>query len=79
MRRISTMLLGKQIIRPDGVNGLYAAVFGEEEMTGDDASLEKLEHISRVLTTVPPATHPQVCSIVSFVLSNKRQRHIASL
>lgn len=66
-RRISTMLLGKQIIRPSGVNGLYAAVFGEEEAIGDEAPLEKLEHISRVLTTVPPGTQPQVCYIVFFV------------
>ncbi len=67
MRRISTMLLGRQIIRPDGVDGLYAVVFGEEEITGDEAPLEKLEHISRVLTTVPPGTQPRVCCIVSFV------------
>jgi hypothetical protein len=70
------MLLGKQIVRPDGVNGLYAAVFGKEEMTGDDAPLEKLEHISRVLTTVPPGTHPQVCSIVSFVSFLTRDKGI---
>ncbi|KAF8627184.1 hypothetical protein AX15_004502 [Amanita polypyramis BW_CC] len=59
MRRISTMLLGKQITRPEGVNGLCAAVFGEEEVTGEEAPLEKLEHISRVLTTVPYGTQPQ--------------------
>ena len=70
------MLLGKQIVRPDGVNGLYAAVFGEEEVTGDEAPLEKLEHISRVLTTVPPGTHPQVCCIGSFVAFLKRNKGI---
>jgi len=75
------MLLGKQIIRPDGVDGLYAAVFGEEEVTGDEASLEKLEHISRVLTTVPPGTHPQVCWLYCIfrLHSDREQRPFTNL
>ncbi|KAF7355296.1 RTP1-C1 domain-containing protein [Mycena sanguinolenta] len=46
-----TFLLSKQLLRPDGVRGLCAAVFGEDS---DEIQLEKLEHVARVLTT-PPA------------------------
>ncbi|KII94758.1 hypothetical protein PLICRDRAFT_33568 [Plicaturopsis crispa FD-325 SS-3] len=46
-------LLSKQLLRPEGVRGLCAAVFGEDASSEDDAPLEKLEHVARVLTTVP--------------------------
>ena len=58
------MLLGKQITRSHGVNGLFAAVFGEG-VSEDETSLEKLEHIARVLLTVPQGTQPLVSSLVS--------------
>ncbi|KAJ7179134.1 hypothetical protein C8R46DRAFT_1187560 [Mycena filopes] len=44
-------LLSKQLLRPDGVRGLCAAVFGED---ADEVQLDKIEHVARVLTT-PPA------------------------
>lgn len=44
--------MAKQLLRPDGVRGLCSAIFGEGR-TVDDASLDKLEHISRLLSTVP--------------------------
>ncbi|KAJ7047394.1 hypothetical protein C8F04DRAFT_935919 [Mycena alexandri] len=44
-------LLSKQLLRPEGVRGLCAAVFGED---ADEVQLEKIEHVARVLTT-PPA------------------------
>ncbi|KAM6495912.1 hypothetical protein JOM56_008618 [Amanita muscaria] len=59
MRRICTMLLGKQITRTRGVDGLCVAIFGDEDGTGDEAPLEKLEHIARVLLTVPQGIQPQ--------------------
>ncbi|PFH46324.1 hypothetical protein AMATHDRAFT_155621 [Amanita thiersii Skay4041] len=59
MHRICATLLGKQITRPDGVRGLCAAVFGEEEAGGDEAALEKLQHVSHVLTTVPSGTNTE--------------------
>ncbi|KAK2466187.1 hypothetical protein APHAL10511_001829 [Amanita phalloides] len=81
MRRICKILLGKQVTRPDGVNGLCMAVFGEEEVTGDEAPLEKLEHICRVLTNVPPGTQPQdycgpiVYQLLSFLSGNVPPMH----
>ncbi|KAJ6613487.1 hypothetical protein B0H10DRAFT_1805501 [Mycena sp. CBHHK59/15] len=43
-------LLSKQLLRPEGIRGLCAAVFGED---ADEVQLEKLEHVARVLTTAP--------------------------
>ncbi|KAJ7682824.1 hypothetical protein DFH06DRAFT_306273 [Mycena polygramma] len=43
-------LLSKQLLRPEGVRGLCAAVFGED---ADEVQLEKIEHVARVLTTSP--------------------------
>lgn len=54
------MLLSRQVLRPDGVQGLFAAVFGEEETTGGDIAVEKLEHVSTVLNAVPANTKSQV-------------------
>ncbi|KAI0262307.1 hypothetical protein BC834DRAFT_828992 [Gloeopeniophorella convolvens] len=44
-------LLSRQLIRPDGVRGLLAAVFGDGE--SEEAPLEKLSHVARVLSAVP--------------------------
>ncbi|KAH9017024.1 hypothetical protein EDB84DRAFT_1629366 [Lactarius hengduanensis] len=44
-------LLSRQLMRPDGVRGLLAAVFGEGE--SEQAPLEKLLHVSLVLGAVP--------------------------
>ncbi|PCH41522.1 hypothetical protein WOLCODRAFT_163168 [Wolfiporia cocos MD-104 SS10] len=53
VRKSCGFLLSRQLLRPEGVRGLLAAMFGEEDMSGDDAPLEKLEHIGRLLNTVP--------------------------
>ncbi|KAJ7276373.1 hypothetical protein B0H12DRAFT_1041351 [Mycena haematopus] len=45
-----TSLLSKQLLRPGGVRGLCAAVFGED---ADEVQLDKIEHVARVLTTSP--------------------------
>lgn len=50
-------LLSKQLLRPDGVRGLCAAVFGEE---ADEVQLEKIEHVARVLTTAPAGMAAEV-------------------
>ncbi|PIL37009.1 hypothetical protein GSI_00701 [Ganoderma sinense ZZ0214-1] len=52
-RRASTFILGRQLIRPEGLHGLCESVFAEEDVSGDDAPLEKLEHVARVLNTIP--------------------------
>ncbi|KAJ7781261.1 hypothetical protein B0H16DRAFT_1497669 [Mycena metata] len=45
-------LLSKQLLRPDGVRGLCAAVFGED---ADEVQLEKIEHVARAyFSTITP-------------------------
>ncbi|KIY48145.1 ARM repeat-containing protein [Fistulina hepatica ATCC 64428] len=46
-------LLGRQVCRPQGVVGLCAAVFGEGQYVEDQVPLEQLEHVAKVLTSVP--------------------------
>ncbi|KAG5646622.1 hypothetical protein DXG03_002926 [Asterophora parasitica] len=58
VRKLCVSLLGQQLLRPQGVRGLCAAIFGEDE--ADDASVEKLQHISRVFMTVPMNMKPEV-------------------
>ncbi|KAJ3561227.1 hypothetical protein NP233_g10321 [Leucocoprinus birnbaumii] len=58
--RACTALLSRQILRSDGVLGLFSAVFGEEETVGGDIAVQKLEHVSTVLDAVPANTKPQV-------------------
>lgn len=60
VRRTCGYLMSRQLLRPEGVKGLCAAVFGDHEDV-DNIQLDKLQHISRVLTTAP-ATKPEVCS-----------------
>ncbi|KAJ7180037.1 hypothetical protein C8R43DRAFT_384856 [Mycena crocata] len=50
VRKPCAFLLSKQLLRPEGVRGLCAAVFGED---ADEVPLEKIEHVARVLTTAP--------------------------
>jgi hypothetical protein len=45
-------------MRPEGVRGLLAAVFGEGESA--QAPLEKLLHVSLVLSAVPSTVSPEV-------------------
>ncbi|THV08587.1 hypothetical protein K435DRAFT_772052 [Dendrothele bispora CBS 962.96] len=52
VRRTCGYLLSKQLLRPEGVRGLCAAVFGDAENI-DETQLEKLQHIARVLSTPP--------------------------
>ncbi|KAF8231899.1 hypothetical protein L208DRAFT_1361765 [Tricholoma matsutake] len=58
VRKACATLLSQQLLRPQGVRGLCAAVFSEERPTNDDAPIEKIEHIARVLTTVPASMKP---------------------
>lgn len=47
-------------MRPDGVRGLFAAVFGENET--EEAPLEKLLHVAQVLGVVPSVVTTEVWS-----------------
>jgi hypothetical protein len=60
VQKACSFLLGRQLLRPAGVQGVCAAVFGEEEISEVDVSLEKLEHVSNVLSTIPQSMAPQV-------------------
>ncbi|CAL1711574.1 unnamed protein product [Somion occarium] len=53
VRKTCSFLLGRQLLRPHGVQGLFIGIFGEEEESGETAPLEKLEHVSRLLQAVP--------------------------
>ncbi|KAI9509135.1 hypothetical protein F5148DRAFT_1348955 [Russula earlei] len=46
-------LLSRQLMRPDGVRGLFEAVFGDG--VSEEAPLEKLLHVAQVLGAVPSA------------------------
>ncbi|KAI0751606.1 hypothetical protein C8Q80DRAFT_1218295 [Daedaleopsis nitida] len=54
-RKTCTFILSRQLMRPEGIRGLCESVFAEEDVSGEDASLDKLEHVARLLTSVPPA------------------------
>ncbi|KAG9128193.1 hypothetical protein FRC07_003743 [Ceratobasidium sp. 392] len=50
VQKAASGLLSRQVLRPDGISGLCAAVFGEGE---EVAPLVKLERVARLLTAVP--------------------------
>jgi hypothetical protein len=52
-------LLSRQLMRPSGVGGLFAAVFDDGE--SEEAPLEKLLHVAQVLGAVPSAVTAEVC------------------
>ncbi|KAJ3501037.1 hypothetical protein NLJ89_g9525 [Agrocybe chaxingu] len=58
-RKACTSLLTKQVLRPDGVQGLCATMFSVEETTGDEARPEKLIHVARTLNSVPRSMKPE--------------------
>jgi len=50
------------------VHGLFGAVFGEEEISGEDVVIEKLEHVSILLNAVPANTKSQVSKSIAIGL-----------
>jgi len=61
VHKTCSFLLGRQLLRPGGIRGLCAALFGEEvEMSEIDVSLDKLEHFAKVVQTIPPSVPSQV-------------------
>ncbi|KAL1660635.1 hypothetical protein GGF50DRAFT_62802 [Schizophyllum commune] len=59
VHRACTTLLSRQLLRPDGVRGLCAAIFGEEKSAEDEISLDKLQHIAKILIAVPAGIKPE--------------------
>lgn len=53
--------MSRQILRRDGITGLFMALFSEEDISGDAAPLEKLEHVAKLLHTTPVGLDEQVC------------------
>lgn len=58
-QKACSSLLSRQLLRPDGVRGLCTTVLSSEDLSGETASLEKLEHISRLLRAVPAGMAPE--------------------
>ncbi|KAF8890687.1 armadillo-type protein [Infundibulicybe gibba] len=59
VRKRCSAFLSRELLRPEGVHGLCAVVFGEGESAAEDAPIEKLEHVARVLTTAPALIKPE--------------------
>lgn len=47
-------------MRPHGVKGLFLGIFGEEEEPNEEAPLDKLEQIARLLRTIPKGVPEEV-------------------
>lgn len=45
--------MSRQVLRRDGVRGLFIALFAKEDISGDDAPLEKLDNVSKLLKSLP--------------------------
>ncbi|KAI0076623.1 hypothetical protein K474DRAFT_1662644 [Panus rudis PR-1116 ss-1] len=52
-RRACSFLLSKQLFGKNGVQGLLIALFDEEEESGEEAPLEKLEQVAKLMNTIP--------------------------
>ncbi|OJT09025.1 hypothetical protein TRAPUB_50 [Trametes pubescens] len=59
VRKTCTFILSRQLLRPEGIRGLCESVFGDEDASGEDVALDKLEHVFRLLSTVPTGMKAQ--------------------
>ena len=56
-----SFLLSSQLLRPDGITGLCAALFGEGiDASDSDVSLDKLENFATAVQTIPHSVQSQV-------------------
>ncbi|KIK95639.1 hypothetical protein PAXRUDRAFT_826796 [Paxillus rubicundulus Ve08.2h10] len=58
VRKLCSSLLSKNLLRPEGIPALYAAIFGEQECS-EDPQIEKIEHSGRILRSVPAGMKPE--------------------
>ncbi|KAG2118781.1 uncharacterized protein F5147DRAFT_602591, partial [Suillus discolor] len=58
VRKLCSSLLTQHLLHPGGVGALCVAVFGELDAE-DEPELDKLEHVARVLGTVPRGMQPK--------------------
>lgn len=63
LRKVCGNLLTKQLLRNDGVHGLFESILGDEQGAGEEIGMDKMEHIARILLTVPAAMDPKVTKI----------------
>jgi len=59
-RKTSTFLLTKQLLRPEGIRGLFEAMFSAEDADHNEIKLERLEQVATTLNTVPANTNADV-------------------
>jgi len=59
-RKSCASLMSRQLLRPEGLLGLCAAVFGEGEDFQENNPLDKLEQVARVVSAVPTGMKPKV-------------------
>ncbi|KAI0317004.1 hypothetical protein OF83DRAFT_1276666 [Amylostereum chailletii] len=59
VQKACSSMMSRQLLRPDGVRGLCAALFGEGADADEQPSLERLENFARVLSTVPANMDPE--------------------
>ncbi|KAI0347118.1 hypothetical protein BDW22DRAFT_498107 [Trametopsis cervina] len=65
VRRSCSYLMSRQLLRQDGVRGLFLALFWDDEESEESAPLEKLEQVGRVLQTVPTGMDPSLLALLS--------------
>lgn len=78
--KTASVLMGKQLFRPDGVQGLCAALFGESSSDLDldeSISLEKMQRFARIIGTVPGqlTAEASLLSLFPFGQANTHFRH----
>jgi hypothetical protein len=55
--------MSRQILRRDGVRGLFVALFAGEGVSGEDAPLEKLDNVAKLLKSLPIGMDENVSSM----------------
>ena len=70
VKKTASFLLSRQMLRQDGIQGLFAVMFGEQDETvpaEEMAPLDKLEYVSRLINTVPQGVKQEVYSGANFL------------
>jgi hypothetical protein len=70
LRKSASFLLSRQLLRPDGVRGLYATVFGETNAdleVEETSSVDRLEHVARSIGSVPFGIPSEVVIDIGYV------------
>ena len=62
-RKAYTFILSRQLLRPDGIRGLCESVFVQEDISEENAPLEKLDYVAKLLGTAPSGMKAEVCTL----------------